>query len=148
MADLLKALGAASPIPDASTDVTIFLRDLMETAIAIIRNKFPDYRIVGIRDRDDATRDWLGCSGNIGNCDIEWLFDLERQRTATADVPRMTAHVHPIFDILMGQFPEAKEIMLWTTEKVKESVHERVKQIEVAGIDCSALDAEVILFRV
>jgi len=129
-------------------DVTFYLRDLLPTAIRIINDRFPDYRVVGIRDRDDATRDWLGCSGSPGNCDIEWLFDLEKSASQATGLPRLTAHLHPVWEIVMQQFPNLDEMMLWSTEKVKDDVREKVTQIVVPNIECTALDAEVILFNV
>lgn len=48
----------------------------------------------------------------------------------------------------MEQFPNVSEMMLWNTEKVKNDVREKVARIALPNIDCTALDAEVILFNV
>lgn len=143
--ELLQALQAGRPLPENShTDVTFYLRDVMETAIAIITDKFPEYKIIGIRDRNGGTKDWLSYSGNPGNCDIEWLFDLQKVAPNATGLGRMTAHLNPIWEIVLDQFPDVKEIMLWSTGDDSDDSD----TIETDDIDCTAVDAEVIIFNV
>jgi hypothetical protein len=125
-------------------NVTCSLGDLMQSAISIIKNRFPGYEIVDIGDRGRATREWLFCSGRPGNCDIEWKFNLKREKSHAIGLERCVADIHPIWDILMKQFPGADEILFWPIEQVEGAGRDEYNlTIHVEGCECTALDAEL-----
>lgn len=125
-------------------DATVRLQEVMPSAIALIRRRFPAYRVVRIRDayRGRETRRWFGGSGDPDGFDAEWEFAIVKKKSDVAGPTKMLVSLHPVWEFITPMFPNADEVMVEDIEGKGRGP----RTIDVGGIPCSALDAKILLF--